>query len=137
LPEKVRAALDAADRAELIASKRPEAIGSLLLAGLCEVYVDREAGREFVRRACEIARAHGLPDDLTMAAHGYEGMLWLADGRYDEALAVLRPAAERVRTEEPRFFGMWHGIELVIAHHLAGQHDEAVRVAMVFSSLAA
>src|SRR5215468_11023769 len=44
------------------ASRRPEAIGPLPLSGLCQVYTDTEAGREFVRQACEIAEAVGLAD---------------------------------------------------------------------------
>jgi len=135
LPEKVRAALDAAGRAELIASKRPEAIGPLLLAGLCQVYDDRETGRAFVRQACEIAQARELVDVATYA-RGYEGMLWLAEGRYDEAAAVLGRVAASIDLEKPRFFAVYFGTELVIAHHLAGRHDEALRVAMAFGSLA-
>jgi predicted ATPase/class 3 adenylate cyclase len=135
-PAKVGVALDAAGRADLIASKRAEAIGPLLLAGICRTYDDPEAGREFVRQACAIAQARGLVD-LATSARGYEGMLWLAEGRYDEAAAVLGPVVESVDLEEPRFIEVAFGTELVIAHHLAGRHDEAVRVAAASCVLAA
>jgi predicted ATPase/class 3 adenylate cyclase len=136
LPEKVRAALDAAGRAGLMASKRPEAIGSLLLAGICQTYLDREAGREFCRRACEIAEGRGLVD-AAIVARAYEGMLWLAEGRYEEAVAILGTVAETVDLEEPRYVAIYPlGTDLVIAHHLAGRHEDALRVATTFGSLA-
>jgi predicted ATPase/class 3 adenylate cyclase len=136
LPEKVRAALEAAERADLIAPGRSEAIGPLLLAGLCQVYDDREAGRALARRASDIAQAHGLVA-VAASARGYEGMLWIAEGRYDDAAAVLGEVVESVDLDDPRVFALYFGTELVLAHHLAGRHDEALRVAKGFGSIAA
>jgi len=136
LPAMVRVALEAAERADLIASGRSEAIGPLLFAGLCHVYDDRDAGRALARRACDIARAHGLVA-VAASARGYEGMLWLADGRYDEAAAVLGEVAARSDLSDPRFFAVYFGTELVLAHHLAGRHDEALRVADAFAPITA
>ena len=136
VPDKVRAALDAAEHAGLLAPGRPEAIGALLLAGICQTFADRAAGRGLIRRACEIATAHGLGAVAT-AARGYEGNLWLAEGNYDEAVSILGPVVDAIALDAPRFFEVYFGTELAIAHHLAGRDAEALRAAITFEALAA
>ena len=131
MPEKARDALDTAERAGLIAAGRPEAMGPLTLAGFCQAYGDQEAGRQLVRRACEIAEARGFGDAAAFG-RGYEGMLWLAEGRYHEAAEVLGRVAASVHLENPRLFGIAFGSELLIAHHLGGRHDEACGLATTF-----
>jgi predicted ATPase/class 3 adenylate cyclase len=136
VPEKVRQALEAAERAEQKPSGRPEAIGVLLLAGISHTFGDRAAGRQLIRRACEIADAHGLRK-VEVAARGYEGNLWLVEGCYDDAVATLSAVAGAVDLDEPRFFEVYFGTELAIAYHLAGRHDEALRAASTFDPVAA
>lgn len=137
MPEKARIALEATERAGLVASGHPHAVGPLVLAGFVKVYGDRETGRRLIRQGSGIAAARGLTD-LAAGVLGYEGMLWLAEGRYDEAIAVLEPIARAAEAGEPRFFDVYYGAELVLARHLAGHHDEAVRVgSSVVLSLAA
>jgi hypothetical protein len=136
VPEKVRDALETSERAERMTPGRPEAIGVLLLAGISHTFGDRAAGRRLIRRACEIAEAHGL-DEVAVSARGYEGNLWLAEGCYDEAAAILSVVARAVDLDEPRFFEVYFGTELAIAYHLAGRHDEALRAASIFDPLAA
>jgi len=136
VPEKVRQALEASERAERMAPGRPEAIGVLLLAGISHTFGDRAAGRQLIRRACEIAEAHGL-GEVAVAARGYEGNLWLVDGRYEEAVAILSVVAGAVDLDQPRFFEVYFGTELAVAFHLAGRHDEALRAVSIFDPLAA
>ena len=137
LPDKARIALESAEHAGLVASGHPHAVGPLVLAGFVKVYSDRETGRKLIRQGSAIAEARGLTD-LAAGVLGYEGMLWLAEGRYDEAIAVLEPIARAAESGKPRFFDVYWGSELVLAYHLAGHHDEAVRVgSSVVLSLAA
>ena len=136
LPEKVQAALDACERADLLNPGRPEAIGILLLAGICETFADREAGRQLVRRACEIAEGNGLGGVAT-SARGYEGNLWLAEGRYDQATTILGAVADAIDHDQPRFFEVYFVTELAIAYHLAGCHHEALQAATTFEAVAA
>jgi len=127
LPEKSRIALEAAERAGLVASRLRQAVGPLVLAGFCKVYDDPEAGQELIRRGSEIAEACGLPG-IAAGTRGYAGMILLSERRYDEAIAVLEPIAQAAHAGEPRFFDSYFATELVLAHHLSGHHDDAVRV---------
>ncbi len=127
LPEKSRIALEAAERAGLVAARRPQAVGPLVLAGFCKVYDEPEAGRELIRRGCEIAEGCGLPG-IAAGVRGYTGMILLSERRYDDAIAVLEPIAQAAHAGESRFFDSYFATELVLAHHLSERHDEAVRV---------
>jgi hypothetical protein len=108
VPEKVRQALEAAERAEQKPPGRPEAIGVLLLAGTSHTFGDRAAGRQLLRRACEIADAHGLRK-VEVAARGFEGNLWLVEGCYEDAVAALSAVAGAVDLAEPRFTEVYAG----------------------------
>jgi predicted ATPase/class 3 adenylate cyclase len=132
LPEKSRSGLEAAERAGVVASRLPQAVGALVLAGYCKVYDDPERGRELILKASEIADACGLPS-IAAGARGMAGQLWLAEGRYDEAIAVLEPIVEAAHVGEVRLFDGYFGTELVIALHLADRHKDAVRVGSTFA----
>jgi predicted ATPase/class 3 adenylate cyclase len=127
LPAKAEAALAAAERAGLLTGRRSEAIGALLLAGFCEAYGDRAEGRRLIDRARETAEALGL-GDAALRARGLEGQLWLAEGRLDEASAALEALGRGMDPGRPRLFDHFLLTELVVAHHLAGRHEQAVGV---------
>jgi predicted ATPase/class 3 adenylate cyclase len=131
LLEKSRIALEAAERAGLIASRVPQAIGPLVLAGFCRVYTDPEGGRTLIGRAAEIAESCALTR-LAVGVRGYAGMLWLSEGHYDAAIAVLEPIAQAAHAGDARFFDIYLASDLALAHHLTGSHDDAVRVASTF-----
>jgi predicted ATPase/class 3 adenylate cyclase len=129
VPVKAQTALDMAERAGLLASKRPEAVGALILAGFCQAYGDRDAGRTLIGRARRIAAANGL-HAAAACAKGYEGMLWLMEGDFNRASQLLEEMRRETDSARPRLLTGLSLAELTVALHLASRHEQALSVAI-------
>jgi predicted ATPase/class 3 adenylate cyclase len=128
LAAKAQSALAAVAAAEQLEPQPREVVGALLFAGLCLTYSDPAAGRPLMARARAIAAARGLAG-AAVRATAFEGMLWLAEGRVEEATAALEVLRQDLDPERARFFDGAFLSELVIAHHIAAHHEQAIRVA--------
>jgi non-specific serine/threonine protein kinase len=124
VPGKMPAALEAAERAGLIADERAEAIGALVLEGL----LGFDRGRQLIEHALRIAEANGLAATAVRVS-AYAGMLWLQEGALDQATAVFEQLQREMDPRHPRFTDIYFLAELAQAHHLAGRHQEAILAA--------
>jgi predicted ATPase/class 3 adenylate cyclase len=128
MPALADAAVAAAEGGGLVETKSAEAYGALALSSFCLVYSAQAEARRIVAGVAEIADR--IDSDMGRRAASFlEFAQWLTEGNYDRCCAI---GAEWTSAFDRQVPGVWDLVclgELVVACHLSGRHDEAVRAA--------